>query len=182
VTRSRLATTEPTIFHGNGRHEVKAASGRGASQAARIQGVGRTAQAKVETTRGGTRSWSLGNDNRRGRNSRIDAAADSGPAGRSVIVTGLVSAVTGTVTAVTWGRDPSAGRDQYRAGRDRRGRSSISQSPGRRPWPSPARHTEVARSRNARLRDRSFRHVSPRSLELSAASLSVASLQARPAE
>jgi hypothetical protein len=96
-----------------------------------------------------------------------DAAAVSGPSVAVVAVTGAVNAETSAVTAVTWGCDPaldvtgSAGRES----RDRRGRLSLSQSPGRLSEPSPARHTEVARSRNARLRDRSCdrsaRHVSP---------------------
>jgi hypothetical protein len=72
---------------------------------------------------------------------------------------------------------------RHRAGRDRRGRSesSLSQSPDRRPGPSPACHTGVTCSCNARLCDqscdRSARHESPRSPEsIPAASLSVASL------
>ncbi len=98
-----------------------------------------------------------------------------------VAVTGAVNAVTGAVTAVTRGRDPCAGRDWHHAGRDRRGRLSLAQSPGRRPGPCPARHTGVACSRNARLSHRSCdsyaRHASLRSPESTpAASLSVASL------
>jgi hypothetical protein len=79
------------------------------------------------------------------------------------------------------GQWPCARCDRHRAGRDRRGRLSLTQSPGRPPGSYPARHTGVACSRNARLRDRSCdrsaRHASPRSPEsIPAASLSVASL------
>ncbi len=98
-----------------------------------------------------------------------------------VAVTGTVNAVTGAVTAVTWGRDPAldvtgtvpaviavAGCQSLSRRADGLG-------------PSPARHTEVALSRNARLRDRScdryLQHVSPRSPKsIPAASLLVASL------
>ncbi len=56
-----------------------------------------------------------------------------------IAVTGAVKAVggavTGAVTAVTRGRDPCAGRDRLRACRDRRGSSSLAESPGKRPGP-----------------------------------------------
>jgi hypothetical protein len=62
-----------------------------------------------------------------------------------------------------WGRDPATGTVPAVIA------VAPSQSPGRRPWPSPARHsghTEVARSRNTRLRDRdryrdTYRHARP---------------------
>ncbi len=58
-----------------------------------------------------------------------------------IAVTGTVKAVggavTGAVTAVTRGRNPCASRDRLRACRDRRGRSSLDESPGQRPGPPP---------------------------------------------
>ena len=56
-------------------------------------------------------------------------------------VTGAVKAVggavTGTVPAVTRGRDPCAGRGRHRACRACRGRSSLAVLPDRRPRPLP---------------------------------------------
>ncbi len=53
-----------------------------------------------------------------------------------------------------WGADARLMTlSRHRAGCNRRGRLSLAQLPGRRPGPSPARHTGVACSRNARLRD-----------------------------
>jgi hypothetical protein len=60
-----------------------------------------------------------------------------------IAVTGAVKAVggavTGAVTAVTRGRYPCAGRDWHRACRDRRRRSSLAESPGKRPGPRRSR-------------------------------------------
>ncbi len=72
-----------------------------------------------------------------------DAAVKTGPqlSVTVIAVTGAVKAVggavTGAVTAVTRGRDPCAGCDLHSACRDRRGRSSLAESPGQRPGPSP---------------------------------------------